>query len=98
MASYAALAQGNRNGPVITPGASQASRLVDMVLSGAHASRRRQIGADELAVISLWINAGARFDGGDPTAPLGQRSPMMADRCGNASRNVEFLRDLRRCW
>ncbi len=97
MASYAALAQGNRNGPVVTPGASQASRLVDVIFTGRMPPGGAGISPGELAVISMWIDGGARFDGTDPTAPLGQQAQMMAASgaaAGNSARNVEFLRNL----
>ena len=97
MASYAALAQGNRNGPVITPGASQASRMVDVIFTGRMPPGGAGISPDELAVISMWIDGAARFDGTDPTAPLGQQAQMMATAgpaTGNATRNVDFLHDL----
>ena len=95
MASYAALAQGNRNGPVVTPGASQASRLVDVIFTGRMPPGGAGISPGELAVISMWIDGGARFDGTHRTAPLGQQAQMMAASgaaAGNSARNVEFLR------
>ncbi|HVU89035.1 MAG TPA: c-type cytochrome domain-containing protein [Pirellulales bacterium] len=96
MANFAALARGSRDGPIITPGASDASRLVEVIFTGKMPRGGGQVSPEELAMISLWINAGARFDGTDPTAPLGQQ-PAMApanDPSAAKTEDVLFVRDL----
>ncbi|HEY1601006.1 MAG TPA: c-type cytochrome domain-containing protein [Pirellulales bacterium] len=97
MASFAALAKGSRNGPIISPGASQASRLVEVMFTGAMPRGGDPVSPEELMVISLWIDAGARFDGGDPSAPLGQQPPVTPPDAlakGNGPQSAQFVRDL----
>ena len=53
-----------------------------------------QVAPEELAAISLWIDAGARFDGTDPTVPLGQQPLPQAQPSEPKPKDVQFVRDL----
>ncbi len=71
MASFAALRRGSENGAVIVAGDSRASRLIDVLVNGIMPPNGNSPPSpDELAFISGWIDAGARFDGDDENAPL----------------------------
>jgi hypothetical protein len=94
MANFAALARGSRDGPIIAPGASDASRLVEVIFTGKMPRGGGQVAPEELATISLWIDAGARFDGADPTAPLGQQPLPTAQASEPQAKDVLFVRDL----
>jgi len=67
MQSYAGLMQAG----VVQRGAANASRLVEVIETGDMPRGGGRVGPQELALIAAWINAGAAFDGPDPTAPLG---------------------------
>ena len=70
MATYVALGRGSKNGAVIMAGDAKGSRLVELVESGDMPRGGGKVSAEELALISAWIDAGARFDGVDSAAPL----------------------------
>jgi mono/diheme cytochrome c family protein len=69
MATYAALARGSKSGTVIMVGDAKGSRLIELIESG-DMPRGGKVSAEELALLTAWINAGARFDGVDSAAPL----------------------------
>jgi len=70
MRSYALLAKGSENGPVIVPGSAQQSRLIEVLTSGEMPPNGDQLPEADTAKIAAWINAGAPFDGRNPAAPL----------------------------
>jgi mono/diheme cytochrome c family protein len=71
MASYAALAKGSKNGPVIVAGDPQSSRMIELVAAGEMPrGGGAKVTPDELAQLSAWIREGAKFDGADSAAPL----------------------------
>ena len=57
--TYENLMAGSENGPVVVPGDSAGSLLVDMISSGEMPKRGDKLTADEIQTISDWINAGA---------------------------------------
>ncbi len=66
MASYAELMKTG----VVQPGVGEASRLVEVILSGDMPRGGGKVSPDDVGILIRWINAGAPFDGPDPTAPL----------------------------
>ena len=56
MLTYEGLMKGGEDGPVIVPGNSAGSRLVQVQSTGKHFAN---LTAEELAVIKQWIDAGA---------------------------------------
>jgi len=77
MASYAGLMKTG----VVQPGVGEASRLVEVILSGDMPRGGGQVSPDEVAILTKWIDAGAAFDGPDPAAPIdviARQSPAAA--------------------
>jgi len=66
MVSYAGLMKTG----MVQPGAGAASRLVEVILSGDMPRGGGKVSPDEVGVLMRWIDAGAPFDGADPTLPL----------------------------
>ena len=66
MTSYAGLMKTG----MVQPGAGEASRLVETILSGDMPRGGGKVSPDEVGVLIRWINAGAAFDGPDPTLPI----------------------------
>jgi hypothetical protein len=66
MASYDALM---RSG-MVQKGVGNASRLVEVILSGDMPRGGGKVPAADLATLVKWIDLGAAFDGPDPAAPL----------------------------
>jgi nitrate/TMAO reductase-like tetraheme cytochrome c subunit len=56
MSTYASLMEGGSNGPIIVPGDSANSRLVQVQSEGGHFAN---LTAEELEIIKQWIDAGA---------------------------------------
>jgi len=50
---------------VIDPGRSKESRLIEIIASGEMPKGDRKVSPAELALLSKWIDQGARFDGAD---------------------------------
>lgn len=57
---------------VVQRGAGAASRLVEVIETGDMPRGGGKVAPQELATLVSWIDAGAVFDGPDPSAPLGQ--------------------------
>lgn len=55
---------------LVQRGAGEASRLVEVIVSGDMPRGGGKVSADEIATLVKWIDAGAAYDGGDPTLPL----------------------------
>lgn len=66
MASYAELMKTG----VVQPGVGEASRLVEVILSGDMPRGGGKVSPEDTGILIRWINAGAPFDGTDPTAPI----------------------------
>ena len=65
MTTFASLEKGAKSGPVIRPGASDASRIVEVIASGAMPRGGGRVSPEELLAIARWIDAGAASDGAD---------------------------------
>ena len=60
MTTFAALEKGTCAGPVIRPGSAQASRLMELVATGAMPKAGNKLTPEELDIFSrCWIDAGA---------------------------------------
>ncbi|HVX10477.1 MAG TPA: c-type cytochrome domain-containing protein [Pirellulales bacterium] len=103
MATYAALKKGStENGVVFTPGKGEGSRLVEVLQSGDMPRGGGPLKPEEIALISKWIDAGAKFDGTDENSPIAAATPdtnqpqqpalQVAQASGKES--VQFVRDL----
>ncbi len=68
MASYAGLMQTG----VVQRGAGNASRLIEVILSGDMPRGGGKVSPDEVGTLMKWIDAGAAYDAADPTIPLDQ--------------------------
>jgi len=55
---------------MVQPGMGEASRLVEVILSGDMPRGGGKVSPEDLGVLMKWIDAGAPFDGPDPTAPI----------------------------
>ncbi len=70
MSTYVSLAKGSDNGPVIVGGDAETSRMIELLKSGDMPRAGGKLADDQLALITAWIAAGAKFDGADSAAPL----------------------------
>lgn len=70
MATFAALMKGPPEGVVLFAGDTVGSRLIETIETGDMPRGGGKVTAEELALLKSWINAGAKFDGPDPTAPI----------------------------
>ena len=59
LASHASATAGSSYGPVVVPGSSATSRLVEVIVSGDMPPGGRQLTESEIQAISAWIDAGA---------------------------------------
>ncbi len=75
MSTYVSLGKGSKNGTVIRPGDAPGSRIVEVLESGDMPRAGGKLSPEELALVSKWIAAGAKFDGPDSAAPLSSFSP-----------------------
>lgn len=75
-ASYAALMRGVPDaGIVIRPGDAQGSRLIEVIESGDMPRGGLVVTAAERKTLEAWIDAGAKYDGPDPTMGLARLDP-----------------------
>jgi hypothetical protein len=74
-ASYAALIEGPRKGPVVVAGDPDESELIALIESGEMPPRSKGFPDDELSTLRDWIAQGAAFDGTDESEaiPMGGR-------------------------
>ena len=66
MTSYAGL----MNTGVVQPGVGEASRLVEVIMSGDMPRGGGKVSSDEVGLLVRWIDAGAPFDGPEPGLPI----------------------------
>jgi hypothetical protein len=70
MASYSTLMKGAKNLAVVMPGDGTGSRIYEVIESGDMPRGGGKVEMAELAMLTKWINQGAKFDGRDPTQAL----------------------------
>jgi hypothetical protein len=102
VASYDELKKGSSNGVVFQPGKASGSVLMESLESGDMPRGSGMLPANELAIISKWIDAGAVFDGADPKANISTLVPGAAAAMdttvplvqATGKESVLFIRDL----
>lgn len=100
--SYATIDKGSDAGRVYQKGRGPGSTLITLLETGDMPRGGSPMSADEIALISKWIDNGAPFDGTDPTAPItGAAAPAaggspaggpVAMATGNEK--ISFMRDI----
>lgn len=63
---------------VVQRGMGESSRIVEVIETGDMPRGGGKVAPQDLALLVAWINAGAMFDGPDPTAPLGPAAAGIA--------------------
>jgi mono/diheme cytochrome c family protein len=103
MATYASLKKGStEGGTVFTPGKGEGSRLIEVLQSGDMPRNGGPLKPEEIALISKWIDAGAKFDGTDENAPIAAnvptanqpQQPALQVTQASGQESVQFVRDL----
>lgn len=73
--TFDGLRQGGRSGPLLRPGLPQNSLIMARLTAESDRQRMPRNGDPlsdtELGIIARWIGGGARFDGTNPSAPIG---------------------------
>jgi hypothetical protein len=80
MATFTSLMRGNKDGPVVLPGKGTGSRIIEVIESGDMPRGGGQVAKDELAMLTKWIDQGAKFDGRNPADSLGGAAPAAAGK------------------
>jgi mono/diheme cytochrome c family protein len=103
MASYEALKRGSQTaGEIVSAGKPDGSRIVEVIESGDMPRGGGKVAADELATLKKWIAEGAKFDGSNPSEPLGrlvpnvmqEETPRLQVVAATGRESVQFARDV----
>ncbi|HEX7449980.1 MAG TPA: c-type cytochrome domain-containing protein [Pirellulales bacterium] len=101
LATFAGLKKGSESGTVFSPGKGEGSRLVEVLANGDMPRGGGPLPPEQIALISRWIDQGAKFDGKSETDPLtpgptAAGTPAAAVQFSRAtgSESVQFVRDL----
>ena len=105
MATFASLSKGSKDGTIIMPGDADGSRIVEVITSGDMPRGGGKVPPEELALLSRWIAAGAKFDGADAAAPLASYATASTASSENGTKmlgvaeatgreEVQFARDV----
>lgn len=103
MATYASLKKGSaEGGTVFSPGKGEGSRLIEVLQSGDMPRNGGPLKPEEIALISKWIDNGAKFDGQDENAPIAAsvpttnqpQQPALQVTQASGKESVQFVRDL----
>ena len=102
MATYVSLSKGTKDGAVILAGNGRGSRIVEVIASGDMPRGGGKVTPEEMALLTAWIDAGAKFDGPDSAAPLTSFTTSRPDAPGpkptvvaaGDQDEVQFARDL----
>ncbi len=70
MATFKELMDGINGRKVVSPGGGKGSRIVEVIESGTMPPNGNKVPEADVAKLQKWIDAGAKFDGPDPTSPL----------------------------
>jgi len=76
--TFAALMTGVDGSAVIDPGRSKESRLIEIIASGEMPKGDKKVSPAELAILTKWIDQGAKFDGADRDEQLAKSSGAVA--------------------
>jgi hypothetical protein len=83
LATYADLLDGGRSGPILRPGKGADSLMLHRVTAEIEPQMpldQLALSADEVALLRLWIDQGARPDPASPPAPPPWEAPLALDR------------------
>ena len=99
MASFSSMMRGANGIEMVTPGKGADSRLIEVLESGDMPRGGGQLPKDQIALISKWIDEGAKFDGPDANAPLtGLVSrpdvPKLEVKAASGKETIKFARDI----
>lgn len=99
MASFSAMMRGANGIEMISPGKGADSRLIEVLESGDMPRGGGPLPKDQIALISKWIDEGAKFDGPDANAPLTglvprPDSPRLEVKTATGRETVKFARDI----
>jgi hypothetical protein len=104
MATFASLMRGSKSGVVVLPGKGSGSRIVEVIESGDMPRGGGAVAKDELAMLSRWIDQGAKYDGASQTdslatfGPAGaakmEPEPMLNVTAATGKESVLFSRDI----
>jgi mono/diheme cytochrome c family protein len=99
MASYASLMNGKGGASVIEKGDAKKSPLIEVLEKGEMPQNGRKLPDEQIALISTWINQGARFDGENANAPIaaGQpaaKGPKLEVTKASGRESIKFSRDI----
>ena len=102
MASFQSLMAGPPSGPVIQPNKAAESRLIEAVTEGEMPPSGMKLPADQIALLTKWVESGAKFDGANPDTPLLQLAPnVQSDQrpelpvvMATGKETVSFSRDI----
>ncbi len=83
LATFERMLRGGESGPPIVPGDPDNSYIVDLVLRQdplkMPAGNQTRIKRSQAVALETWVREGAKFDGGDPKAPLRNLVPTPAE-------------------
>jgi mono/diheme cytochrome c family protein len=103
MASYDALKRGSQTaGEIVSAGKPDGSRIVEVIESGDMPRGGGMVAADELLTLKKWIAEGAKFDGANPSEPLGrlvpnvmqEEAPQLQVVSATGRESVQFAKDV----
>jgi hypothetical protein len=103
MSSYAQLMKGSKDGIVLFPGKGKTSRMIELIEQLDMPRGGGTVSPDELAMLTKWIDEGAKFDGKDATARLSgapaagapaAEQPKIAVVQATGKEDVLFSRDI----
>lgn len=99
MASYAAMMRGANGIEMVTPGKGADSRLIEVMETGDMPRGGGPLPKDQIALISKWIDEGAKFDGPDANAPLTglvprPNTPRLEVKTATGRESIKFSRDI----
>lgn len=105
MASYAALMKGAAGLAVVMPGNGKGSRIYEVIESGDMPRGGGKVDSAQLAMLTRWIDQGAKFDGRNPsddltslvgtgTTPTTEEQPKLDVAMATGRESVRFSRDI----
>ncbi len=80
MSTFASLMRGSKGGPVVLPGKGKGSRIIEVLDSGDMPRGGGSVSGDEIALLSKWIDQGAKYDGKNQTDSLAMFGPAQPDK------------------
>lgn len=99
MANFSSMMRGANGIEMISPGKGADSRLIEVLESGDMPRGGGPLPKDQIALISKWIDEGAKFDGPDANAPLTglvsrPDTPKLEVKTATGKETIRFARDI----